>query len=105
MDVFRPPPEMNFNAGNTAETWRCWEQQFWKYFAAAEVNKKSEKTQMAILLHSAGPDAQDIHKNFVFANAGTDRADNWENILKKFREYCESCKNECYERYKFWQRD
>ncbi len=62
MDVFPPPPELCFNSGNMAEVCRYWEQQFQNYFAAIEVNKKAEKTQVIILLHCTGPDAQNIHK-------------------------------------------
>ena len=37
------------------------------YNAAAELVKKEAKTRVAILLHCAGPEAQDIHNNFVFS--------------------------------------
>ena len=80
---------MSFTTGNTAEQWRRWEKQFAFYFAAAELNKKATKTQVAILLHGAGPEPQDIYSNFVFANNDDDRDTNWEHVLKKFRDYCE----------------
>ena len=54
---------VHHGTGNTAEQWRRWEQQFRFYFAAAELSKKTAKTQVAILLHCAGPEAQDIIKN------------------------------------------
>ena len=69
------------------------------FFAAAELSKKTTKTQVSILLHCAGPEAQDIYTNFVFANTDDDKDSNWEHVLKKFRDYCEPRKNE------FWQRD
>ena len=59
------------------------------YFAAAELNKTATKTRVAILLHCAGAEAQDIYSNFVFANNDHDRDTNWEYVLKKFRDYCD----------------
>ena len=105
MEAFRPPAAVSFTTGNTAEQWRRWEKQFAFYFAAAELSKKPQKTQVAILLHCAGPEAQDIYSNFVFANNDDDRDTNWEHVLTKFRDNCEPRKNEVFERYTFWQRD
>ena len=79
---FKPPATVSFNTGNTAETWRRWEQQFRIYFEAAELATKPPKTQ-------AGPEAQDIFANFVFANTADDKDTNWEHVLKKFKTYCE----------------
>ena len=56
-----------------SEQWRSWEKQFAFYFAAAELNKKAAKTQVSISLYCAGPEAQDIYSNFVFANDDDDR--------------------------------
>ena len=67
--------------------------------------QEAKKNQVAILLHCAGPEAQDIYSNFVFANNDDDRDTNWEHVLTKFCDYCEPRKNEVFERYKFWQRD
>ena len=75
------------------------------YYTAAELVKKEAKTRVAILLHCAGPEAQDIHSNFVFSDTDGDRASDYNSVLKKFKEYCEPRKNEVFERYKFWQRD
>ena len=105
MEAFKPPATVSFTTGNSAEQWRRWEQQFRFYFAAAELSKNTAKTQVAILLHCAGPEAQDIYTNFVFANTDDDKDPNWEHVLKKFRDYCEPRNNEVFEKYKFWQRD
>ena len=86
---FKPPATVSFNTGNTAEIWRRWEQQFRIYFEAAELVTNPPKTQVAILLHCAGPEAQDIFTNFVFANTVNDKDANWEHVLKKFKTYCE----------------
>ena len=105
MEIFKQPPSISFTSGNLAEQWRRWEQQFRVYYTAAELVKKEAKTRVAILLHCAGPEAQDIHSNFVFSDTDGDRSSDYNSVLKKFKEYCEPRKNEVFERYKFWQRD
>ena len=105
MEIFKPPAKLSFTSGNLSEEWRRWEQQFRVYYTAAELVKKEAKTRIAILLHCAGPEAQDIHSNFVFSEADGDRASDYNSVLKKFKEYCEPRKNEVFEQYKFWQRD
>lgn len=62
-------------------------------------------TQAAILLHSTGPEAQDVFQTFVFDEKEGNKKDVVADVLKKYREHCEPRKNEVYERYKFWQRD
>ena len=103
MTEFRPPKEMSFSSPNTAEAWRKWELAFKTYYKAAELSKKEETTQVAILLHSAGMEAQEIFSNFVFdAEESKDKVD---DVLAKFKSYCEPKKNEIFATYKFWSRD
>lgn len=59
------PNKLGTNAN--AEDWRQWEHEFQFYFNAAELNKKPKATQVVILLHVAGPGAQEIHSMFVFS--------------------------------------
>ena len=100
----KSPTNMNFDAtSNLAETWRRWEQQFRVYFTAAEVNKKPKATQVAILLHTCGPQALDIYGTFTFAD--TEDKDSVDVILTKFKNYCEPRKNIVYEKFKFWSRN
>ena len=58
---------------------------------------------MAILLHSAGMEAQEIFSIFVIgAEEDKDKVD---NVLQKFRSYCEPKKNKIFATHKFWSRD
>lgn len=95
------PGKLDSNAN--AEDWRRWEREFNFYFAAAEIKKKPKATQVAILLHVAGPDAQEIHSTFVFAVG--ESADDYETVLRKFKEHYEPRKNVVFARYTFWQRN
>ena len=81
MDVLKPPGQFHFKVTNLDDAWRRWERQFRTYFAACELLKKDKKVQVAILLHAAGPEAQEIHKQFELPE-GED-LDNYEDILKK----------------------
>ena len=103
--VFKPPPSLCFSGSNLAEEWRRWELQFKIYHVAAELDKKSGQTQVAILLHCAGAKAQKIFHTFDFANTDDDKPDNLNHVLKKSKSYCDPKKNVIFNRYKFWQRN
>ena len=66
---------------------------------------------MAILLHTAGPEAQEVFNQFVFRtacpenNPPAEDNDEWETVLDKFRHYCKPRKNTVYERHCFWSRN
>ena len=99
---------MSFADRNLAEAWRRWENQFRIYFQASELDKKSPATQTAILLHVAGPDAQDIYQTFTFAAPTDEQPDprnDVEVVLKQFGTYCNPRRNTVYERHRFWSRD
>ena len=66
MEHFRPPEPFSFEGTNVADRWRRWEKQFKNYFFANEISKKAKKVQVPILLHCAGPEAQEVHEQFVF---------------------------------------
>ena len=103
MDHFKPPEPFSFEGTNVSDRWRRWEKQFRNYFLASESGKKAKKVQVAILLHCAGPDAQEIHEQFVFT--AEESADDYEIVLGKFKDYCHPRKNTVYERYRLWTRD
>ena len=106
MDHLRLPEPFSFEGPNVAQRWTRWRKQFQTYFTACEYGKKSKDVQVAVLLHSAGQEAQDIHEHFQFdeETAEADRK-NYTKILDKFGDYCRPRKNVVYERYRFWSRD
>ncbi|CAK8679113.1 unnamed protein product [Clavelina lepadiformis] len=101
---FRPPDPMQFVSRHVAESWRDLEMSFSIFFEAAELSKKPRKTQVAILLNCAGPQAQKIFQRFKFSG-DEDSQEDYKTVLKKFRDYCEPRKNPIFNTYKFWQRD
>ena len=103
MDSLKPPEAIDFQSANLAEVWRKWDQKFRTYYTACELDKKAKGTQIAILLHTAGCEAQEIHKSFVFGSE--EDAEKYDTVLAKFKEYCEPRKNIVFERYQFWTRN
>ena len=100
MEILKPPMGMNFVSNNVAENWRRFERQFRCYYAACGIATKSGPTQVGILLHTAGPGAQDVHETFTYT--GDEQINDIETVLLKFRTYCEPRKNIVFERYQFW---
>ena len=103
MEILKPPMQINFVSNNVAENWRRFERQFRVYYAACEITSKSAPTQVGILLHTAGPEAQDVHETFTYT--GDEQRNDIETVLLKFRSYCEPRKNIVFERYQFWDRN
>ena len=95
--------QMNFVSNNVAENWRRFERQFRVYYAACEIASKSAPTHVGILLHTAGPEAQDVHETCTYT--GDEQRNDIETVLLKFRSYCEPRKNIVFERYQFWNRN
>lgn len=62
---------------NLADAWRMWEKQVKVYFKAAEL--KSKKIQITILLHVAGPDAQEVCESFEYAHG--ENKDDYKTVL------------------------
>lgn len=103
MDGLRPPEPVDFKSSSLGSSWEKWKKQFEIYFQACELADKSKATQVAILLHTAGPEAQEIAATFTW-NEGEDKQD-YAQVLAKFTAYCEPRKNVVFERYQFWKRD
>ena len=63
------------------------------------MNEKPNAAKVVILLHTAGPEAQEVFNQFEFRPAGpanvppAEDRDNWETVLDKFRHYCKPRKN------------
>ena len=103
MEYFKSPDNFSFDGPNVAQRWNRWQKQFETYYAACELSKRDKDTQVAILLHTAGAEAQEIHEQFKF-EVDADKQD-YKKILTKFEDYCHPRKNTVYERYCFWSRD
>ena len=102
MEFVKPPESFAFEELNAPQRWSRWVKQFNTYFVAAELGAKSKEVQVARLLNAAGPEAQEIHELFTFAN--DEEKKEYTVVLTKFTEYCQPRKNVVFERHRFWSR-
>ena len=82
---------MKFVSNSVAENWRRLECQFRVYYAACDIDTKSGRTQVGILLHTAGHVVHPVHETFTYT--GDEQRNDIETVLRKFRTYCEPRKN------------
>ena len=73
MEAFRPPARGRAVA-SLGET-------ICVLLRSRRAEQEASKTQVAILLHCAGPEVHDIYSNVVFANNDDDRDTHWEHVL------------------------
>ena len=103
MATLDPSKAMNFDAGlGLAEQWKKWERAFRTYYDAAELSKKKGSMQVAILLHCAGEGARDRFDKFEFTNVGSDKDDNLDAVLNKFKALCEPRRSIIYDTHIFF---
>ena len=79
------------------------ERQFRVYYGPHEIASKSAPMQLGILLHTAGPGAQDVHETFTYT--GDEQSKDIEAVLMKFRNYCHPPKSIVFECYQIWDRN
>ena len=104
MATLDSPKAMNFDAiCGLARQWKKWERAFRYYFEAAELSKKKSSTQVAIMLQCAGEGAHDRFDKFKFINVGSDKEDNLEAVLNKFRALCKLRRNIIYDTHIFFR--
>ena len=86
MEYVKPPEPFAFEEPNAPQRLARWQKQFVTYFTAAELSEKSKKVQVARLLNAAGPEAQETHELFTFAN--NEEKEDYNEDWGKFEEYC-----------------
>ena len=113
MEGLKPPGELSF-VGNVAENWRKWRRAFENYLLAINLvvatapegepepvgNAAIRRRQLAILLHTAGEEANEIYGQFEYDN-DNDNVD-YTIVMQKFENYCNPRRNILYEWFVFW---
>ena len=99
-ESIRQPDELAL-AGNIAENWRKFKQEFELYMLAAGHDTKPPKQKIALLLHVARKQAIEVYNTFSFT---AEEEGKYESVIEKFNAYCNPKKNETYERYVFHSR-
>jgi len=113
MEGLKPPTELCFD-GNVSENWRKWKRSFDNYLLAINLvttpaggdgvdppgNAAIRRRQLAILLHTAGEEANEVYSQLDFAN-DNEKVD-YKIVVQKFQDYCNPRRNIMYEWFVFW---
>ena len=99
-DPFPLPDKMEFT-GNVAENWRLFEQMLGYYLDATGKAAKADKIKIGVLMSAVGKQGVHIFNAFKY-NEG-ESADKFDDVIKKFKDYCMPKKNVTYERFVFNQ--
>ena len=97
---FRLPPALDLTDANLAETFHSRQRQVDFYLKASGASEKPEATQMAIILHCAGVQVQEVYEHFVFPYDAD--KDDPQKVLEKLAEYCSPRSNKVIETHRFW---
>ena len=101
------PKSMCFSSANSAETWSMWEVSFRTYRAAAQVDSYLTRQDPGCnFCYTVQVQKRNTYLlTFSLVAQMMTKSDNIENVITKFRQYCEPKKNILFETYKFWGRD
>ena len=93
---------MEIHDVQAAEKWKKFKQAWDNYSLATQLNEKSEANQVATLLTVIGEESREIFSTFAWTTA--EDSSKIKEVLTKFEEYCQPCKNVPFERYRFNRR-
>ncbi|ELU04378.1 hypothetical protein CAPTEDRAFT_189842, partial [Capitella teleta] len=94
-----PPGPLRL-VGNVEANWNRFKELLEQYLAGSDLDGKADKVKTGILLSSLGEECFEIYRSFVFTNDPV----TYNDVLKKFEEYCIPKKNILYERHMFFSR-
>ncbi|XP_068212643.1 uncharacterized protein [Palaemon carinicauda] len=99
--VFRLPPPLDPLDDNLADTFKKWRRQVDIYMTASRASLKPKKTNVAIILHCAGPQMVEIFDQFNFETE--EQKDNPDDVIRKLEEYCCPRTSEVLQSFRFWK--
>ena len=101
MESFRPPAPLRLDSSNLEAEWLSYEKKFKWFLVAIGADRKPDATKLAMFLTSVGDDAVKVFEAFTYAEG--ESAEQYEVVIRKFKEYCTPVHNVVYERFLFWQ--
>ena len=93
-ESIRQPDELVL-AGNIAENWRKFKQEFKLYLVATGLDTKTAKQKIVMLPHVARKQATEVCSTFSFTE---EEEGDFDSGIDKFNAYCNPKKNETYGR-------
>lgn len=100
MASFNLPEKLNVS-GNLSNNWRAFEQSLRVFLTASGLNDASDERKIAILLNVIGEEGLRLYNNFNLLDCDQKI---FEDVVAKFREYCEPKKNVLHSRFLFYNR-
>ena len=98
----KPPDHLDPKASDVLDKWKSWKRQWKRYLLLSGSKNQPNDVKSELLLHSLGPDCDDIYCGFIFKE-GEDSEDP-EVLITKFDEYFQSGTRDFMERMKFHRR-
>jgi hypothetical protein len=95
MAKFNPPQPFDFTAPGG---WSEWKKRFELYRVASKLHNDDEFVQVSALVHAMGEEAEQV---FVQFGLSDDNSKKYDEVLKKFEEHFQPCKNIVHERVMF----
>lgn len=96
-DIKLLPSGMSFSTGNVAENWRRFKQKMEFYLRAHTGTATGNKKKIGLLMTALGDAGLDIYNTF----GDIDDDSTYDEVIKKFDNYCNPRKNTVYERFVF----
>jgi len=100
MESFRPPAPLRLDSSNLEAEWTSFEKKFRWILVAIGADEKPDTTRLAMFLTTIGDDGVKVFEAFTYAEP--ESAEQFDVVIRKFKEYCTPVHNIVYERFLFW---
>ena len=97
MAKFQPPEALDFSK---PESWQSWKRRFSRFRIATKLAQEDAPVQIATLIYSLGPSAEDVFENELIFTTDAHRED-YDEVLKSFDAYFTPSVNIIHERTLF----
>jgi hypothetical protein len=97
-----PPANLDVKKPDVKTAWPKWKKAWKRYLLLSGIHTQSKEFIANLLLHTMGPDAEEVFDGFAFENDND--ADDPDVVLQKFDEYFVGASRDFIERMKFFRR-
>ena len=81
-----PPKHLDLKtAGDIAENWKLWKEQYSNYFVISQLAMESPAYQLAMFKHAIGDDGLKVIKTFAYSEM--ENANDWRVVMAKMEKH------------------